>query len=457
MRKTTSFWTISLIAFRTILSVLAISLIAGCQVNSNPAPVTSSQTERQSNLEQQVSRLATQTQMARQTLGAIPGKAATMQPTLSAPQAPPPTMTPALETAGAFQRLSPDEAYIAGRVLSLQPAQDGALWIVSEGGISRYQHGEWQGYLAAELGRVIGRDQQGRFWISGDQGDYIAVWDFQATQIYSATHGWQPLGNTATTTVYSGLLNDPWGNMWVKTSQDLRVFDGHRWQSFPPAELGMPAAEKENLMSEYELQVISSTGEIWAGRCDWDTSSPHGGGGVRRFDGTTWFSVGGEVTAGCVTAIRESPSGLVWVAQDDRLWRYDTHAGDWAGVPLPAPPEDGFSYGFFRNLTLDPQGNPWPELALCNGDGCFHGEMLFRLQGDAWIPINATSDGFPHRLMFDSTGLPWLFSADTVYRIEDDTPVESAHLIVMAAALDLNGKMWLVAQGAGPPAIWVLK
>jgi hypothetical protein len=258
--------------------------------------------------------------------------------------------------------------------------------------------------------------------------------------------------------VRSGIATDQFGDVWLTTDQDVRMFDGRDWRVFNDEDMGMPPPEMDDFFKSYWVEHIATTGEVWVGRCDWGGPGPFGGGGVRKFDGQSWGTVGSGVESGCVTVIREGPLGNVWVGREAELWRYNPIDQDWMELLLPDPPEDsGVRYGFFINITIDPAGNPWPELEICGGASCLNGEVLYHFQDGEFRQVGDVSEGVSRDLLFDDAGTPWLITGGVIYRVVAGTPQYVTELNVLSATTDQVGQIWLVAQGTGAPSLWKLE
>lgn len=449
-----------ILASRTILYIAFVLLLFACQPVSIPFADSLTASEESPELAQEVSQLATQTAIAAITPSISPGDMATSTPTLHSVIALPedPAITPTLEVSGPFRQVSANDAMIAGRVTGMHADPDGSLWLLSEDGISQYEAGDWMGVLTRQLGELVGMDNNGRFWVASQDGASITSWDRVSWITYTLDAGWTPILSSFRSPVRGGITSDQFGYVWLTTDQDVRMFDGSAWQVYNDEDMGMSPPGMEDLFKSYWVEHIAATGEVWVGRCDWGGPGPFGGGGVRKFDGQSWETAGSQVDAGCVTVIREGPSGNVWVGHENGLLRYNSSEKDWVEFPLPEPPEEsGVRYGFFINITIDAEGNPWPELELCGGASCYNGEVLFQLQDGEWRQIGEVSEGLSRDLLFDESGTPWLITGGAIYQVVDASPEYVTELNVLSATTDRAGQIWLLAQGRGAPSLWRLE
>lgn len=442
------------ITYPSILLVCLFWLVACAPVLPDSIPPTT--TETSPGISEQLNRLATQTYVAASTSTVeaqpehTPDQAVQPVPSPS----PQPAIITHLEEIGPFHQLSLAEALIAGKVLGLQAAQDGLL-LFSESGYSRFQDDHWTGYFTEEMGALVGVDASGSAWVAARDGTQIARWDEPQWSIFASDQGWAPISISAGIPVKPGLSTDSRGYIWLSTEQDVRTFDGNRWHVYGPEAIDMPLPE-DGKYSTYTILPIQNTSDVYVGRCDWGSLGPAGGPGIRRFDGHEWYEVDPALNTGCAAEIIEGSDGQYWIGLDSTLFQYKPGTGDIDLVPLPVPPpKKGF--GYFTGLTAGPDGSLWAQLSLCNGDACYGGEALYRLRDSDWQQIGEPSQAFGQKLLFDSAGTPWLFSAGGVYQIIDSTPRPVEGLVVLAATVDDSGEIWLVAQSTGPPTLWTTK
>jgi len=438
-----------------LILTITIVFLAGCSPEPPPA-LTPTSTFTPQALSQQLNQFATQTQAAVQT---------TTAEAQQAPQEPLPIHTPlsatpiplSPQTIGPFQQFSYQEALTAGNVLDLQ-VDDNEIVVLSENGISGFEDGEWLGYFTAEIGYPIGIDVTGRAWVADPEGTAIYrsepyVW--RVAQ-YDDTIEWENFNWVLTSSqsgkpVKFGMLTDSRGDLWVATVIDVRSFDGS-WNVHDSLAMGMPEPAGDT-SAEYVILPVQSTGEVLVGRCDWGTVGPQGGGGVRSFDGQAWRELAEELNTGCVTAMAEDSSGDLWLALDESLYHFNRAGATWEEINLPdAPPQA--SFGYFTRLTADPVDGLWVQLALCEPEGCFGGEMLYWLINGEWQPIGEPSQAGGQRILFDANGAPWLLSAGGISQIAENSLQPISGLAVLAATNDESGNLWLVAQSSGPPTLW---
>lgn len=433
-------------------------LLAACSPDLpvTPAPTT---TPTPPGLSQQLNQFATQTQAAALTTTAGAEQSADQVPIDSGlPTLVTPLPLP-IETAGPFQQVSRQEALIAGNVRELLVIDDRVL-LVSENGISEFEDGEWAGYFTGETGYPVGIDVTDRAWIAKPDGSHIFrsepnVWRVRDasddTEVWLTFQGWTPASSELGSPVRYGLLTDSRGDLWLATGNDVRSFNG-AWNVHDSQTMGMPEIASDTY-GEFTILPVQRNGEVLVGRCDWGSAGPQGGGGVRSFDGQAWRELAEELNTGCLTAIVEDSSGDLWLALDESLYHFDRAGATWDKIDLPsAPPQT--SFGYITGLTADPLNGVWVQLALCEPEGCFGGEMLYRLTNGEWQPIGEPSQAGGRRVLFDSSEAPWLLAAGEISQIISNSLQPVSGLAVMAATNDQAGNLWLLAQSNGPPTIW---
>jgi hypothetical protein len=450
---------------RSIIFLTVIILCLAACTPALPESATPTVHTTQTAVTDQLNLFATQTQSV------AAASTATAQQDASQPSVPVftpsllPDVTLAFESVGPFRQVSSQEALILGKVLGLQAVEDGFL-LFSEGGISYFKDDQWTGYLTQFIGYPVGVDESGRAWVVEADGSRIyrskeQVTNHQAPSdeteawiMFEAEAGWLPVPNSIGSPVKFGLTTDNRGSMWVSTQKDVRLFDG-TWQVYVSLSMGMPLPAGD-YVSEFSLYPIHSSGEVYAGRCDWGNSGPAGGGGWRVFDGRTWSEADPALSNGCVNVFAQGDSGNVFIAQDASLWLYDTELAALEQVPLPAPPQQ-YRFGYFTGLTVGPDNSLWVLLALCSTEGCFGGEVLYRLEDGVWHQVGELSPAPGQQLLFDKNGTAWLLSAGSIYKIVEDTFQPVPGLLVQAATVDDAGALWLLAQASGPPTLWTLQ
>ena len=386
----------------------------------------------------------------------------TPTPETAAKPSPSPETGPTAEPPGDTTTIGPFRSVIAvsellpGAVVHLATSSDGSLWLGTDQGVARIQDGTPTVYLSGYAGTLAGVDDVGRVWVVSEDTSEISAWDGAAWTGYGAGAGWTPIAHWTWSPVERGLFTDTLGRLWLATGQDVRVFDGQRWTVFTMEAIGMRAPEYEDTSVAFEIAILKGLDEIWVGECEWLGPGPVGGQGVRRFDGEAWHEVDPQVSSGCVEAITEDPSGMVWFGVGADLWRYDQGSGDSARFsPPPDPPVDGMRHGPVLDIGLDPSGNIWPTLMLCGGASCDR-EMYYRVRDGAWTPIGEEIL-WGIQVVVDAAGTPWIFGWEgNVHRIAADVPELAAEMNaqIVRVTMDAIGRVWFVTRSGDQDVLW---
>lgn len=407
--------------------------------------------------------ITAQTQKPTETITPKPAASQTPTRTITPTNTPTPTHiitptrtpTPTLPPPqGVFLPFTSIVAVLPGTVTGLYATVDGALWLVTDRGVANLVDATWNVYSADFAGKLVSVDEVGRVWVLNEDASEISAWDGETWAVFDQDAGWIPL--------VDWFINVNWGEvdgsgrLWLTTSQDVRVFDGERWEVYIPEDMGMGPPEFDDLVSDFVVNVLEESDEVWVGECDWGGPGPFGGRGVRWFDGETWQGANSPVASGCVTVIEEDSSGLVWVSLEGDLWRYTPTSGNWTRFSPPEP-EDANRYGFATAITLDAVGDPWPIMAPCGGASCFIGVVSFHVNNGVWTQIAGREEYGPQRVVFGEDSTPWLFIDVGVYRVVEDVPRLASELFVQHLAVDAQGKVWVVAWHDDIEYLWVLE
>jgi ligand-binding sensor domain-containing protein len=291
-------------------------------------------------------------------------------------------------------------------------------------------------------------DRAGDLWTGGPGG--VVHWDLDTKKptMYSIP------GKLEDTNVV-GLLQTPDGAIWVSTfGNGLARYDGQDWQTFS-TENGLPG----NYISS---QTLTQQGELWFsiqnnkystrdtqfkfGRFDgrkwvdesgagwfWIGALPsgsiagaynfgyHGGSfesTIGIYDGQHWDIDQAIYPDGWVEAITISPTGTIWAATGDTLYRYADHK--WTTVQLPL---GGKNFPGVSSMAISEDGVAWFGFSLTRFDidSCgnryedFEEKGVYRYDGKSWTSFT-TKDGLVDNkicaITLDSTGNPWFGSFD---------------------------------------------
>jgi ligand-binding sensor domain-containing protein len=204
--------------------------------------------------------------------------------------------------------------------------RSGRIWVVTDGGVSRFDGHAWSTVDAPPLVTESWKtyaDRSGRVW-------FLTIWgaccyDGSAWRAFTTADG------LVSNYLYA-MLEDSHGNLWFGTDSGLSRYDGERWTSFTTL-AGLSA-------SYIQTMVEDSYGNLWFAAQD----------GIARYDGTTWTAIGSVngYPVDQVDRIVATSSGFVWVNVhrfDGDRWRTFGYAD---GVPVAC-------YAVFE----DHAGNVW--------------------------------------------------------------------------------------------------
>lgn len=383
------------------------------------------------------------------------------------PTRPPRTSTSAatVVTSGPFRLVATIDPAVEGWPvydLRADPAAPGHLQVIMERGYMTVRMADGQAWSQAAYpdAVVIGVDAAGFIWMVRDDGDVIYATDGMSDRAYGPESGWTSVENYREL-AGNGVVQDPNAPdvLWLATDQDFRRFDGGHWTIFTRDDVGMAAAETEDMSPEYDVAVFGTPPHLWAFGCDWGGPGPAGGPGARWLDGDTWRGADSPVASGCVTVIVADPAGRVWIARDDELWRFDAEAGTWAEFTPPVP-EGVRRFGYTIELALDSGGNPWALMSTCGGASCEGDALRLRYVDGEWTQVPAPPEETAYgQLAFDRFGTPWLFGLYAVWHMQSDAWIPAGSLDVHRVCRDADGSIWVYAgdeSSDGPLGIWEL-
>jgi ligand-binding sensor domain-containing protein len=264
------------------------------------------------------------------------------------------------------------------------------------------------------------QDSKGNIWV-GTWGGGLARFDGKTWTALTTRDG---LASNAVTC----FAEDKDGRIWIATDGGLNVFDGK-------------TVKDAGLTGKSLLNIIADRrGRIWAG-C-WRMHSS--GGGLFRFDGTSWKSFGhADGMPGMeILKVFEDSRGWIWVG----TYEFGRGAGvgcydgaSWRSYSRPDGLIDDCVYSMFE----DPDGNMW--------FGTVGGVSVFDPKKGKWYPLS-TLDGLVNDRVYgmaiDSRQKMWFGTEGGVSRYDgtnwksftkEDGLVEN---LVRAILEDRDGNIW---------------
>ena len=306
-------------------------------------------------------------------------------------------------------------------VRAMAVASDGALWLGTIAGVSRYAGALWQTIesngLAGQRINTILSDSRGRTWVGAEQAG-LAVWDGKKWQRLTERDG-------LTDRRIVSLFEDSRGRIWVGAGNDIGYLtvDG-KWQFFGRAAggVGLPV---------YSF-AQDAAGGLWLAA----------EGGVSRWDESGGFQPVSAMTGKRVNAIHRGRDGALWFGlPDEGIWRLTPGRATWeevqtaGGAPLKGIVVNGIEEG--------PDGSLW------GGTG---NDGLWRYDGGSWQRSDAALPSPKILTLNYATGHLLVGTYAGLSRFDGRTWQTYAgdvlpSLKVLAAAPGADGVIWIGAEG----------
>jgi len=363
---------------------------------------------------------------------------------------------------GAWQTFGLADGLAALQVASISEDRAENLWFGTLHGASRYDGVTFRTYAMADGlvnddVRAAVDDGTGHVWFATAGG--VSVFDGSAWRTYTTS-------DSLASNDVRAVLRDHAGSMWFATGFGASRFDGVHWLSYHQSD-GLAS----NLLS---CLFEDRAGNLWFGtqgggvsRFDgttWTTFTntstaqgladdwiecilqTHDGamwfgtkyGGLSRFDGTTWtkYTSAGTITLADVTGLREDRHGMLWIGASTGVARFD----GWTWRAYTAA--DGLAGNMVAAFTLDGSGNAWA--------GTDAG--VSRYDGESWTPFVVASMGTygAQAVLEDRTGSVWAATQGAGVAHFDRTAWTS--VTAAAGALASNTVTALLQDSTG--AIW---
>lgn len=174
---------------------------------------------------------------------------------------PPPTVLPTAAPQAHWITYTTADGLADNRVEALALAPDGALWVGTRGGVSRFDGTHWTSYTAAD-----------------------GLADNDVTTIAAA----------------------PDGAFWFGTLESgVTLLDGSTWTHY---------TEEEGLSFDYVEEIaVAADGSVWVATMS----------GVSAYDGESWWTARDVLADWSITAVAAAPDGAVWIGTLGGLTRFD--------------------------------------------------------------------------------------------------------------------------------------
>ena len=324
--------------------------------------------------------------------------------------------------------ITPEDSHVAtSKIDRLYCDQDNGRLLIGYSGIGILDtaRGDWQRYTDSEglvwngidAMTVVGTD----VWAAGYKG--ISVISGQGVKVYNEANG-MPEEST------EAMVAGPDGSVWLGTGSGLVRFSAGTFKLFNRDNVeGIPAGTLYGL-------ALASDGTVWMASssndlCQFDpaqescvytydgnddhffralTVGDNGdvyfgtkGGGIWAYDGSDWrnlFLREDQLVGNFVEAIAEDASGMLWVATDNGIQRFDPSDVEKTWETFKAG-EGGPPSNWFQDIAVKPSGEVWFAHDSRRASS-FDGKNWTRYGDETGIT------GSVNAIAFDKDGIPYI-------------------------------------------------
>ncbi|MEA3345559.1 MAG: two-component regulator propeller domain-containing protein [Chloroflexota bacterium] len=219
-------------------------------------------------------------------------------------------------------------------VTSILQDEDGALWFGTTAGASRYDGESWRTFttadgLATDHVTSILQDEDGVLWFGTTAG--ASRYDGESWRTFTTDDG-------LAADYVTSILQDEDGALWLGTTAGASRYDGESWRTFTTAD-GLAANEIWTIFQDEK-------GTLWFGT---------DGGGVSCYDGESWrtFTVEDGLAADYVASIFQDRDRALWFGTVGGLSRYDRESWQFFTT------SDGLVNNDVTSIFQDKEGALW--------------------------------------------------------------------------------------------------
>jgi len=389
---------------------------------------------------------------------ARPTRTPTSAPTRTPTATPPGTLTPTLpqKPSGPFKAIVRLQEITPGLVTAITVLPDGKeILLAGTFGMTRIDTATLKASTARYWGRSLGLDQSGVAWALPPDGATIAAWQDNAWREYGRYQGWVlPASLPETPLSSSRIVSGAAGTVWLATASDVRRFDGRQWSIYPATSSGIDLPYKAGIESALTVAASASTGEAWAGSCNWREGEIVGGGGLRYFDGRRWDDSGFPRRLACILSLQIAPDGMLWASSASDLWRYDPSTQEWQ--QFSAPPLRGSQrYSYILDFVINPRSQPCPLLSIEDAGGRPLQRVRFCIEGHTWQVVRTLPALALQELRFLPDGSLLSFEEGIILHLQPDGVWQPlVEMDYAAFHVGPGAEIWLVNQVETRPLVW---
>jgi len=348
--------------------------------------------------------------------------------------------------------------------LRINALADGSVWIVTDRSMMVWNlQGDQRlrdQVIDQDVWWQVAVDDNGQTWVLLQDTGEIGLAEGWNVNLFRADSGWtrvEPFEENWWAPFHLEIIPGSGYMLWVPMPQDVRAFDGFKWDVYTPEDMGFPPVEMADVSTAHILVMAEGGTEAWVGECHYSGPGPMGGGGVRWFDGQTWQGVDAPVGSNCVSALAVGPEGEVWLGTSDAVWQFEHGNNSWTEFQYPQELLSGYSFTHPRQIVVDAAGDVWMLVQMCGGASCDGAANLYRLLDGEWSLVSSAEYWLSSvkQLVLDGNGEAWLFWEGMIYSLGDIPFEPAAFMDALAADVDPDGDLWVVAGPEENPSLWV--
>lgn len=303
----------------------------------------------------------------------------------------------------------------------------------------------------------LGVDNEQGIWYLTETSNSIFRWDGKKAVEFGKNQGWilpakfhKPL-----IPVNNAPLLIAGDNIWLATSNDVRLFNGKTWRVFTATEIGIKLPFKVGVEPNFILAHNSLTGEIWAAACYWQGDQWVGGSSPYQFDGKRWYKIEFPIENVCVTQLTFDKNGNGFLTTPTTVWKYN--GKNWNEMNLPVFQEMPKNSTFkIIQFALDSFENPWISVELTKENGIPDQFQIFQYKDTKFIKVSTLEGISTPVLLLTAQNSAIFFTNKKVFQT---TPAgikllsdKYFELIIQ----DPDGNIWLISDTKSRPLLWSL-